>query len=233
MATARDLIRLAFRRGRIIGVDQTPTAAEENEALETLNDLLDSWWNERLSVYQLVQENFPWAAGNASRTIGSGGDFATTRPVRITGAFFRSGGVDYYARIATDRAEYDGITNKTTTGRPQLVFYDPAYPLGVLYAYPVPDVAYTAYIASHKRLESFAGAAEDVDLPPGYNRLIVNGLAIELCSDFGVAVPAQVASAFATAKATIKRANSPAPVMQVPSELLRHDWDIITGEAWW
>ena len=215
MTTARDLIKLAMKRGKIIGVDQTPSADEENDALDTLNDLLDSWWTKRLVVYRLIEENFSWGAGLTSRTIGSGGNFSTTRPIKVMGVFFRSGSSDYPARVAEDRLEYDRLPDKTSGGTPRLVFYDPVFPLGVLYAYPVPDVAYTAFLTSHKRLESFAGAAEDVDLPPGYERLIVNGLAIEMCPDFGLEAPISVQKAFADAKAGLRGINSPALISQI------------------
>jgi len=142
MATVRTLILRAFRRSRSIGVDQTPSADEENEALDTLNQLLDSWWTERLAVYQILQENFSLGSGVTSRTMGSSGNFNTTRPIKITGAFIRDSTTDYPLRVAEDRSEYDNITDKTVTGFPSLLFVDTAYPLLTLYFWPVPDQAY-------------------------------------------------------------------------------------------
>jgi hypothetical protein len=230
VATARELILRAFRRARILGVDQTPSAEEENEALDTLNQLLDSWWTERLSVYQIVQENFSLTSGTSSRTIGSGGNFDTTRPVRITGAFVRDSSTDYPLRVAEDRSEYNRIVDKTAQGTPGLLFYDTAYPLGTVYVWPVPDRTYTLYIDSHKRLESFTNAADAVDLPPGYDRLIVNGLAIEVAPDFGVTAPTGVVAAFSSVKQALKRLNAPAPVMGMPASIVGGGgrYDIVT-----
>jgi len=59
-----------------------------------------------------------------------------------------------------------------------------------------------------------------VDLPPGYDRLIVNGLALEVASDFGVVPPASVAAAYLSAKNNLKRLNAPMPIMSMPAGLV-------------
>jgi hypothetical protein len=46
--------------------------------------------------------------------------------------------------------------------------------------YPTPDQAYPVYIDSWSRLQNIAALNTPISLPPGYNRLIVNGLAIAL-----------------------------------------------------
>jgi hypothetical protein len=228
VTTANDLIERAYRRGRVVGIDQVITASESSEALEELNDLLDEWWNERLAVYQITQEQFSLVSGQASRTIGPSGNFNTNRPVRIAeGSFVRRSGVDYELAILEDRESYDGISVKTTAGLARYVFYDPGVSLGTLYFYPVPDAADSLFLNSWKRLQTLAALTTDIALPPGYNRLIVNGLAISLCHENGLEAPAGVHRAFDKTKAALKRLNAPAAIMEIDRAMLgvgrRHD----------
>jgi hypothetical protein len=95
VATANDLITAALRRARAIGKDQVPTADEAADCLAELNRMLDEWWNDGLAVFQIKQENFALVANQASRTIGVGGNFNTTRPLKLLdGCFVRRNGVD-------------------------------------------------------------------------------------------------------------------------------------------
>jgi hypothetical protein len=69
------------------------------------------------------------------------------------------------------------------------VFYDPAYPLGTLYFYYVPDQADQVYINSWKRLQSGLALVTQISLPPGYEDLIVDGLGIKDAPGFGLSAP--------------------------------------------
>jgi hypothetical protein len=52
-----------------------------------------------------------------------------------------------------------------------LLFYDPAYPLGTIYFYYVPDQADTIYLNSLARLQSSRRSTTQISLPPGYEEL--------------------------------------------------------------
>lgn len=231
MSTAINLITRALRRGRVIGRDQTAAAEDAADALEALNALLDLWWNERLAVYRIVQEQFALVAGQASRTIGPGANFNTTRPVKLAaGSFIRRDGKDYPLTLFENREDYDAIFDKTIQGIPEAMFYDPAFPTGTIYFYYVPDAADALFLNSYKRLESLATLTEEVELPPGYDNLVVNGLAVERAPEYGKEAPASVQRAFVKAMAVLKRANSPAPLMSFGVPLSGHyDYEIESG----
>lgn len=232
MATAQDLITAAFKRGRILGDDEVPEAGESTDALAIGNRMLDLWWNDRLAVFQVQQENFALVAGQASRTIGTGGNFNTTWPVKIVeGCFVRRNGVDYPVKVIDDRAVYDAIPVKTQQGLPRNLFYDRAYPLGTIYFYFVPDAADTIYLNSWKRLQTLATLVTVISLPPGYEQLFVDGLAIRLCSDNGRAAPKDVKDSFAEAKKLLGQVNAPSLVMTLDPRLARRagPYDIRTG----
>lgn len=232
MATANDLITRAFRRGRILGKDQVPVADEAADALSELNDLLDLWWNDTLAVFHILQESFALVAGQPSRTIGAGANFATTRPVKIMdGCFVRRNGVDTPVTVIRDRTLYDALSLKSVQGLVEYVFYDATVPTGTLYFYPTPDQADTIFLNSLSRLQTIAALVTPILLPPGYNSLVVNGLAIALCPDNGMEAPASVVRAFALAKRTLALVNYQIPVLGLDSALLPRTgrFDITTG----
>lgn len=232
MATANDLIFAAYKRGKILGSDQVMSASDGSDGLAALNRMLDTWWIDRLAVFQVQQENFALVAGQGSYTIGVGGNFNTTWPVKIVdGCFVRRGGVDYPVTVIDDRTLYDRVRVKTNLGMPYALFYDRAYPLGTIYFYYTPDVADTIYLNSWRRLQTLASLVTAISLPPGYEDLIVDGLAIKLCPDNGLTAPDEVKKSFAATKKALGQLNAPSLVMSVDPNLLRDGsaYDIRTG----
>ena len=237
MTTANDLITRAFRRGRIIGEDDSPGAGEAADALSELNDLMDEWWNDKLYVFSVKTEAFTISAQKSSYTIGSGGDFNTTRPVKIVpgSRISITSTVERALTVLTNRKDYEDIPNKAVTASPQVLYYDPAFPLGTVFFYPTPDQTYTVNLDSWTRLQSFAGLATAVSLPPGYNRLIVNGLAMALCPEYGLEPPASVVRAYNGTKRRLELVNYELPVLGLPSAVLPRrapGGSILTGDTW-
>lgn len=213
-----------MRLASVIGVGEPLSADEAADGLTALNALMDSLWNERMAVYSIRQDSASWASGNASRTVGSGGNINITRPVRVENVFFRdSANVDHPVEILRDRDLYDAIPVKATTSSyPMAVFYDPAYPLATLYAYPVPSQTLTVYIDSWQQLQSFTALTTAVSLPPGYEEMLAFNLAVTFAPEFGAAasLPDWVIERARSSKAVLKRLNAPASVMQVDAGVL-------------
>lgn len=182
-----------MRLVQVIGVDQNPTAQEAADGLYALNCMLDAWSVERLMVYQVQQSSHTWTAGASSKTIGSGGDFNTTRPIRIEpkGNFFRtSGSLDYPVEIHP-RQLYDTIVQKSAGGSiPDWLFYDDGFPTRTLYAYPVPSEALTLYLNTWKPLQQFTALTSAIALPHGYQAAIEYNLGIWMAPEFGAAAKA-------------------------------------------
>jgi hypothetical protein len=91
------------------------------------------------------------------------------------------------------------------------LYYEPSYPLGRIFMYPVPSGG-QLHITTWTPLTSFA-ASDDVALPPGYQEAITYQLAARLAPEYGVQVPPAVAMLAKAAKADIKRVNFRQPVM--------------------
>lgn len=210
MTTAADLIKNAALKLGAVQPGESLNASEASDCLNVLNSMLDLWAVDNLLVYQIVQANYSWAGGNASRTIGSGGNFSGARPHRIEdGTFWRDvNNVDVQAHILRSRAQYDALPDKTGQSTvPQYLFYDQAYPLGVLYAYPVPSAAITLYLNYWQTLQSFTALTTALSLPPGYQWMIEHNLAVQLEPIFGIPAPARVAMEADRSRRIVARAN--------------------------
>jgi hypothetical protein len=209
MTTANDLIESAALKLGAKATGESLTADEASDCLAVLNSMLDHWATKRLMVYQIVQDSYTWASGNALRTIGTGGNLNGTRPIKIESVLFRdNNNVDYEMRFLRDRNQYDSIPDKTTQSTlPEYVFYDTAYPLGSLYAYPVPSVALTVKINHWQILQNFANLTTDLSLPPGYRWTIEHNLAEALQPVFSMQASPFVIKEAALSKKSLMSVN--------------------------
>lgn len=182
VTTPTDLIRLILRTAQVNGVGQTPTAEDNNDMLLQLNLLLPQWSAQRTLVYHLVNSTVT-ATGASSYTVGTGGDFSTTRPDKIDAAFYTytpSGGqaTDYILTPIGSREEWDAVVNKGVGTWPGWFFYDSGYPLGTFYPYPIPQTG-SLTISTKAVLTQFADLTSTITFPPAYlNALLWNGASI-------------------------------------------------------
>lgn len=184
MTTARDIITRAFQKNGVLTKGESLSGDEAVDALSSLNGLIQSWSNDSLLIYARVSESFPLVSGQASYTIGSGGDFDTARPIKIVSAFTRIGQTDYNINIINDKA-FDSITQKDVGNSiPDVLHYQPSFPLGAVNIYPVPTTG-NIHIRSEKQLTEFATLDTVVELPPGWERALIFNLAIETASEYG------------------------------------------------
>jgi hypothetical protein len=226
MATASAIIRRSLRLIGAIAASETPSAAEQADALEALNAMLDAWRASSLSVYALRDETLT-LTGATSYTIGAGGNLNTTRPVRIDAAYQRVGDIDYPLRLASAIA-WAGLAAKSTASDvADWLYYETSYPLGRLYLYPVPSTG-VLHLATWVPLTAFA-AADDVALPPGYQEALTYHLAVRLAPEYGRPVTAEVAAVARDALDKIGRVNFRPPIMAIGLGEGR-SWDIRSDE---
>lgn len=214
MATAQTLIDRACRLVGAVASGESASTDETADFLIALNAMLESWNLDRLAIYALVDVTKVLTSSDAAYSIGSGGDINTTRPVEIHAASVTVSGVDLPLMVIS-KDSWDAIGVRSVTGVPDRLYYEPAYPLGVVNLYPVPDSTYTLTLAVRSPLTSFATAATSVSLPPGYERALAYNLAIEIAPELGRQVPAEVARIAVQSLAAIKRLNRPDLTLQV------------------
>jgi hypothetical protein len=226
-SSALDIITRALRTIGVLGSGETAGPAMASDGLSSLNEMVEAWDTEKLSIFEDTQEGFT-LTGAQSYTIGSGGDFDTSRPMKITSAFVRVGTVDYPVDVVT-KEQYDGISLKSTAGEiPSVVCVEMDYPLSTLKLWPV-ATGCTLYLNSVKPLSIFTSLTTQVNFPPGYERALRLCLAVEMMPEYGMDNPMVIRQAI-DAKAWIKRANHRPRVMGMPAGIpLQGGYDIRRG----
>lgn len=231
--TVRDLIKSSMRKIGAIASGETPTADELVDGMSALNMMLDSWSTEGLIIPARVREEFSVTSGQASRTIGVGGNFNTSRPVRFhAAAIMDSSGNETPVEILTPD-QWAEIPNKdTTSNRPSKIYFEDANPLGTINIWPVPSATVTLVLYSEKQLTTFTNPSTSLTFLPGYEEAIVYGLAIRMAPEFGQPVSADVAAMASESKASIKRKNVLPEFIGCDSAIAGHGrtYNIFTGE---
>ena len=233
-STAGDQINGALRLIGMLAEGETASADTVQDALYAMNQMLDSWSAERLSIYSTQDQTFTWPASTISRTIGPSGDFIGNRPIALDDStYFRdaSTNVSYGIKII-NQSQYDGIAVKTVTSTyPQLIWLNMDMPNMSMYVYPVPTRDIEFHFISVNELTQPATLATVLVVPPGYLRAFRYNLACEIAAEFGVEPPPTVARIAMASKRVIKRQNNPDDLMSMPYSIVgtRQRFNIFAG----
>ncbi len=228
MATAGDQINRALRLLGVLAEGETPSASTSQDALVALNQMIDSWSTERLSVFATLSQAVVWPANQASRTLGPSGNLPGTnvRPVLVDAAtyYLDPEGISHTPQII-NRAQYDSIPVKTiATDYPEVLFVNMTHPNIELTVYPVPTTALTWYFISTAELSQPALLSTELSFPPGYLRAFTYNLAVEIAPEFGVEPSPTVSRIAVTSKRDLKRINNPNDVMSMPNTLVANNY---------
>jgi hypothetical protein len=231
--TAGDQINRALRLLGILAEGETPSAAMSQDALMALNQMIDSWNTERLSVFATQDQVFTWPSGVISRTLGPTGDFVGNRPILLDDStyYLANNGVSYGVKFI-NQAQYNGIAVKTVTSTfPQVMFVNMTYPDIEMYIYPRPTQALLWHFISVEELTRPATLATSMLFPPGYLRAFTYNLAMEFAPEFGVEPSPQVQRIAMTSKRDLKRINNPDDIMSLPYAIVanRQRFNIYAG----
>jgi hypothetical protein len=206
--TAGELIKSSLRLIGAIGTSEVPTADEFTDALNALNDLLETWSTQNLAVYGSADVTFNTVAGTATYTIGPTGAWVTDRPVRINDApICTFGGVDFPINLV-GQGDYDLIPLKTQQ-QPivEQMLYVNDSPNGRITLWPVPSSVVAITMNIDRVLTQVANTATVLSFPPGYLLAIRYNLGILLAPDYGRQVAPEVISVAQSSFANVKRAN--------------------------
>src|SRR5579871_1309323 len=70
-SSASDLITGALRNLNVLASGETPDSSELSDAMQVLNDMLESWSIEHLLVFAQTEYKFNWTPGQYQYTIGN------------------------------------------------------------------------------------------------------------------------------------------------------------------
>jgi hypothetical protein len=210
--TARALIADCLKELGVLAKGEQPEDQDAQDALLRLNELLETWSIETLTVFRIGQITHAFVAGQGTYTIGEAGgeDVSTARPTAVLrGSFVRDGdGYDHPLTVLGARQDFDSIVLKSTQNDyPGWVWYDPAWPSGTLHYYGVPRQIWTAHLNVPAAFTAFEDLDSAVSFPPGYSRMLRTNGALELASMFDAEPTAALVAAATDSKEKVRRLN--------------------------
>ena len=234
MTSAGDIINGSLRLLGVLAEGEVPSAETSQDALNAMNQMIDSWNTERLSVFSTQDQIFTWPAGLLSRTLGPSGDFNGNRPVLLDDStYFRDPGTGVsYGIKFINQQQYDGIAVKTVSSTfPQVMFINMTFPDIDMYVFPRPLRDLEWHFISVEELTQPATLATTLHFPPGYLRAFRYNLATEMAPEFGMEPSAQVMRIAMTSKRNLKRINNPDDIMSMPYSLVasRQRFNVYAG----
>lgn len=202
--TGLKLIKKAMQKVGILTKTENPSGDEANDALDMLNDLLSSLSNNSMLIYARKWETFTLIGGKTEYTIGPGQDFDTVRPIKVISAYSSIGSTNVPITCINDEV-YADLVDPSIPGQSDWLNYDNGFPIGKIRFYPTAPSDYPFFLLSEKELPAFT-LNDVVDLPPGWTRMLINNLAIEVAGDYDQPVPDTVSKIAAASMLEIKRA---------------------------
>jgi hypothetical protein len=234
MASAGDIINGSLRLIGVLAEGETPSSETAQDALNAMNQMIESWNTERLAVFSTQDQVVTWPPGARFQTFGPTGNIVGNRPVLIDDAtYFRdpASGISYGLKLINQQ-QYNGIAVKTVTSTfPQVVFVNMTYPNIDIFIYPRPTRLLEWHFISVQELTQPANLSTDILFPPGYLRAFTYNLACEIAPEFGVEPSPQVQRIAMYSKRNLKRINNPDDVMSMPYAIVatRQRFNVYAG----
>lgn len=215
--TAGGIVSDALAMTGSYGARETIQSDDMKLGLRMLSDMMDMWSNFSLACFEIFEQSAPLVPMQASYTIGPGGDFNMTRPLKILTdpgtAYIQDPNGNNYPMQVVPRDKWNLYSNRSslvTSNFPNILFYDPQYPLGVINITPYPNIAYTMFWDSMLQFATYDSPTQQLSLPPGYAIAMKSNLAIILKPFFldgqmDPVIPALASSSLGAIKRTNQR----------------------------
>lgn len=188
MTTANEIIEAALQNVGALDPAGTVTGAEATKLVSRFNRMVSNWYASSIMVYANVKSNQSLTIADNDYSIGSGGDFNQTRPEALLQAWILSGTQRYNVKVIGER-EFYKIFAPATTGRPEVCWYNPDNPLGVINLYPTPDAAYDFHFIAKTALDDLTAYTDTIDFPPPYARALEWNFALEIWTPYNQDTP--------------------------------------------
>lgn len=218
MATADDQINAALRLLGVLAEGEIPSNAAAADALVALNQMLDSWSTERLSVFTTEEQIFTWPAGQMLRTLGPSGNFVGDRPIALDDSTYYVYNQISYGLDFLNELQYNSLALKTAqSSLPVAIFVNNTVANITMKLYPVPTTDLEFHLVSVLPLAQVTASGDPLVIPPGYLRAFKYNLAVELAPEYGISAPKDVKDIAKASKRNIKRINNPSDLMNMPA----------------
>jgi hypothetical protein len=157
--------------------------------MQSLNALMEAWSAEQATIYQIVNFQNALTGSQQTYTMGTGGNFNTTRPLKIERAGIITPDTLRHDMKIIGAKDWAMIEEKSLTGRlPKVLYNDNAFPLANINLWPIPNAtggAPTIDLYVWQQMQQFVTIGDSFTMPPPYFRAIKYALAIELAPEYG------------------------------------------------
>jgi len=220
-----DYVKSALRLIKVLASGEEPEAEEAQDGLAILNQMLDAWSAERLTVYTVPRTLVDLIAGKQTYTLGPGGDFDQSRPAKIEWASIMQpsepdpleAGIEYIA----DPHRWQQVSQKSlSTSLPSAVYDDQAQPRRNLSFWPVPNINMQAALYAWQALAQISDGSQVFTFPPGYPEAIRYGLAVRFGPEFNKTISADTRALAIESLARIRSMNIPVLEMTCEAGLM-------------
>ena len=191
--TRDDIIKGALRKIGVVAQGESPTSDQITEASFALNLMVKAWEADGMPLWALRTTAIPLTDGVNAYNIGITKTVNTDKPLKVIQAWIRdtTSNVDVPMRILT-KQEYSILGNKTTSGKPIQIYYEPLSDYGILHVFPTPSSIDAAnnqiYITYQKPYDDFSISTDVPDFPQEWYNAVVYGLAVQLAPEYGLPI---------------------------------------------
>ncbi len=194
MPTVRSVITQALKEIGVCGQGETPSASDSADALLYLQNQLDAWQAEALTLAVNTQLTFTTTGSAQTFTIGPSGDINAQRPVSIeTMTYVNPGSSPEVETLMApmNDDQYDALSIKALpSSLPTQYYYNTSFTslLGTLFIWPLPTQAVKLYIYVKQGAGVPVLLTDTLQGPAGYAEAFMYQLALRLVTPFSKAL---------------------------------------------
>ena len=226
----------------VLAAGETPDEGDLDFCRRAFNRQLDQYAAERLQIYTVTATTWTIVADGITQsyTVGSGGDINIPRPIYVNHVTFKYTPQSLPIEIplrSYDDDEWALLTIKTlTSSLPTGFYYNPTYPFATLSLWPIPVSPpgnLTGVLYAPEQIGEILSVNTIISLPPGYRRMIVKNLALEVAPNYQRNVAPELRQAAEESMGVVKQSNSRVPQMDLTGGMgdrLRGAYYIRTGQ---
>lgn len=189
-ANRDEIIDGALRMAAGLGDWETASATQVTKAAFLLNSIIKSYHNIGMPVWTNAKISIPLSLFvDGVITIGIGATANYPKPLKVSQVI-----LDYYESPTEleliDKQSYNIYRNDVTVGNPNVAHYEPLRTTGILRLFPLPSpelvVGGTIDVYHQTTLQDVDTAADELDFPVEWIRLLVYELAVDLAPVYGL-----------------------------------------------
>lgn len=228
MSSPRTIINQALKDLGVAQTGQLPQVEDIEDAFIKLNWMIAQWRRKSWLVYHKVDLSAV-STGAQSYTVGPGGAInVSSRPATVDAAYIRQivpsqpQPVDFPCEIIKSMEDYARIPLKTLKSFAYALFYDPAWPIGLAYPWPLPQAnIYEIHLICKAVLDRFRTLDQVVDLPEEYEPALSMNLALRLQDQYSEVLSPLYIGLAKDSLNVLREANTAIGTLSMPDGLMR------------